>query len=100
MIEITGITILISFFYIISRNYINNLNIILLSIIFFPFLFKDKTGYLFYLNFKEVYLFLVSILLYLYFLLPLANKKKIIKIFLYFKFYFSICTYRKFFILF
>jgi len=76
MIEITGITILISFFYIISRNYINNLNIILLSIIFFPFLFKDKTGYLFYLNFKEVYLFLVSILLYLYFLLPLANKKK------------------------
>lgn len=80
MIEITGITILISFF-ILLVDYINNLNIILLSIIFFPFLFKDKIGYLFYLNFKEVYLFLVSILLYLYFLLPLANKKKLLKYF-------------------
>lgn len=74
MIEITGITLTVSIFYIICKKFLKNLDIILLSIIFFPFLFKDKTGYLFYFNFKDIYLILLSILLYFIFLIPAYKK--------------------------
>lgn len=63
MIEIFGIIIL-SFVAFIILKFNNNLKIIILSILFFPHVFVDKTGWIFYQNFKDIYLYLCSLFLY------------------------------------
>ena len=91
MIEIFATILLASAFYIICIHFINDLETILLSIIFFPFIFKDKTGFFFYQNFKDIFLLLLSIIIYLKYLIPL--KKKEPKIVFYFHVIFLIIVF-------
>lgn len=89
MIEILGLVTLIFFFIVLIQKFKNNLNIFFLSILFFPFIFKDKTGYFLFQNFKDIYLLLCSSFLYINYLLP--KYKKNIKLINYFYWIVLIC---------
>jgi hypothetical protein len=76
--SLLGFFLTILILILIEKFFKKNIEIRLLSVIFFPWVFIDKTGYFFYINFKEVYIFFISLFFLRDFIIPLKKTNKIL----------------------